>query len=136
MPVFRISVVGTVMICCGCGPTLEKFWCRFPDPDNIWHSFQNNKKFVQNILPFQCQTLHYLPRGWPLILDFLTFSLNFILDPDPKSGSGTVMHSGSSSAKAKSYGFRNKKVVIDTSANKTTVFMDLGNSDPALGIRG
>jgi hypothetical protein len=69
--------------------------------------FSNNKNSVQ-ILLFQCQK-HYFPESWPLILDFLEYF--FYIKFDVVSGStsasgtgsetGTVMHSGSSSAKSK-----------------------------------
>ncbi len=60
--------------------------------------FSNNKKITKSCLfCFQYQKHHYLPETWPLIYDYWTVWLHFILDPDPKSGSG------SDSNKATSY---------------------------------
>jgi hypothetical protein len=48
----------------------------------------------------------YFPESWPLIFDFLTFFIRFYVGSGSKYGTGTesVVHSGSGSAKAKSYG--------------------------------
>jgi hypothetical protein len=54
-----------------------------------------NLKILYKILPFQCQKYHYFPENFTLIFYlFVTFYV----------GSGTVMHFGSGSANAKSYG--------------------------------
>jgi hypothetical protein len=68
------------MICCGSGSDFGK--CLVPDA-------------------FSISEAAYFPESWPLNFDFLTFFINFIVDPDP-----TVMHSGSGlvSAQTNSYG--------------------------------
>ncbi len=63
--------------------------------------FSKNEKIAQN-LAFSVSEAAYFPESWPPISDFFVlFFITFYVG----SGTGTVMHSGSGSAKAKSYGF-------------------------------
>jgi hypothetical protein len=92
------------MICCDSGSHFGKVFISVPDPEIILQ-FSKNKKISQN-LAFLISEATYFPKRWPLIFDFFFFFIPFMLGcwPGSKSGSGTVMHSGSGSAKAKSYG--------------------------------
>jgi hypothetical protein len=67
--------------------TLEKFWfrIRFRFQFRIrtyLATFFKSKKFVQN-LAFSMLEAALFPGSWPLIFDFLTSVLHFMLDPGP-----------------------------------------------------
>jgi hypothetical protein len=47
-----------------------------PEPDNIYHSFQKQKRIAQH-------EAAYVPESWPFILDFSTFY--FYPDQNPVS---------------------------------------------------
>ncbi len=89
---------GTVMICCGLVPTVSA-----PDPNNLQHFivFQQ-QKFEQN-LAFSTSESALVPGKSASHLDFLTFFYSIYVRSGSKSGSGTVLHSGSGSSKAVSY---------------------------------
>jgi hypothetical protein len=85
------------MIYCGSSSAVGKVSFPVSDPDNICQFFNN--KNLYKILPYQCLKRHR-QKGWPLILDFLTFFV-FYFFVGLGSKSGGRMHSSSGSAKAK-----------------------------------
>jgi hypothetical protein len=54
-----------------------------PDPENL-AQFSSNQKVLQN-LAFSMSAAALFPRKLASHVDFLTFSLHFIFDPDPNS---------------------------------------------------
>jgi hypothetical protein len=95
------------MIYCGSGSDFEKVSVPVPvpvpDPDNTKLNFSTKINFLQN-LAFSISKAALFPRKLASHLKFFDFSFYFILNQDKiaGSGNGTVMHSGSVSAKAKS----------------------------------
>jgi hypothetical protein len=85
------------MICCGSGSDFGKVSAFGSDPDNIKHRSPNQKKvaFSLSEAALFLRKLAYHFR----FFDF--FILTFYVGSGSKSGSGTVMHSCSGSAKAK-----------------------------------
>jgi hypothetical protein len=101
-----------VMIYSGPVPTLKKFRFRFCLRFRFWIQtvFSRVLKNVQN-LAFQCQKQHHFLESWPLILDFRLFLFHFTIcciriqnTVGSGTGTGILMHSGSGSTLAKSYG--------------------------------
>ncbi len=76
------------------------------DPDNI-QQFSKSKRIAQNIA-FSISEAAYFPESCLSFLILRFFKITFYVGSESKSGSGTgygtVRHSGSCSAKAKSYG--------------------------------
>jgi len=69
------------------------------DPDNVYKIFTKSCLFIVRSNIFS-------PECLPLLLDFFSFFIPFCVGSGSKSGSGTgtLMHSGFGSAKAKSLG--------------------------------
>ncbi len=78
--------------------------------------FQQTWNCTKNTFPMSGLKKHYIPEIWTLIFDFFFFFISFYVESGSKSGSGggtrpktasgngTVVHSGSGSAKAQRYG--------------------------------
>jgi hypothetical protein len=89
----RYQCCGTVMIYCGSGfyfgkvpaavsaPVPAPVPIPVPDPD-LFGSFSTKTKNVQNIA-FSMIEQHCFSESWPLIFDFFTIVLHFMLDPGP-----------------------------------------------------
>jgi hypothetical protein len=60
------------MIYCGSGSDFGKISVLVLDPDNIWHSFQEQQKFVQN-LAFSMSEAPLFPTKLVFIFDFFDF---------------------------------------------------------------
>jgi hypothetical protein len=84
-------------------PTLEKFWFRFRI-QKIFSTVFQKQKVAQNLAFSMSSEAGYFPESWPLILIFRLFFITFHVGSGSKCCSGTEMHSGLGSAKAKSSG--------------------------------
>jgi hypothetical protein len=122
-----LQCCGTVLICCRSGSDFGKILVPVPDPDKF-SSFLKAIKIAQN-LAFLMPEAAYFPESWPLILDFLTFFLIFYVGSGSKSGSGTVIHSGTGSTKAvtdpqETFILRKAKLLCDFSTvSQETTFL-------------
>jgi hypothetical protein len=97
-------------------PALEKLRFRLLFRFRVQTTFSTVfKKIAQNLAfsVFKISEAAYFPESWHLIFDFFDFFILFYVGSGSKSGSGTVMHSGS--------GFTTLSLVLTAQGQNTPV---------------